>query len=112
MPVIRRECPIEGYTDNFVEVTDKWTRGEVRAYWRESGEKFLEIYRKKITAVHLTVEGGEPITQPAAIQDEQVDGVDYVVWRWFGQAFQEAVNEVQRLGEEKVQQLLHSTEES
>jgi hypothetical protein len=101
---IRKECPLEGYTDCFFEVADKWTRGDFRAYWNQGGDEFFAVYRRKITKLHLTVEEGEPITAPAELVDARIDGVDYVLWRWFGMAFAEAVVEAQRLGEAKAQQ--------
>lgn len=110
---IRKECPLEGYEDCFFEIADKWTRGDLRGYWNKSGDEFFAIYRRKLVSLRLTTEAdGVPtgaIVAPADLKDEQIDQVDWSLWRWFSTAFSEAVNEVQRLGEERAQQSLLST---
>lgn len=111
MEPITKHCPIEGLTENHFTIATFWTRGDFRDYYRLQDDKFLEVYRRKVTAIYLETADGDAIETPAEMTDERLDQVDYVLWRWFGTAFREALLEMQRLGEAKAQQSFPSTEE-
>ncbi len=111
MDKIVKHCPIEGFTECYFALQEVWTRGDFRDYYRLEGEDFIALYRRKVSAIYLATVDGGAIEDPNEMTNERLDGIDYILWRWFGAAFREGVLEAQRLGEEIAQQSLLSTEE-
>lgn len=108
---ITKHCTIEGYTECHITVTDQWTRGELRTYFKLTGEAFVDFHRTKIEACYLATADGSALEDPKDLTNENLDRLDWLLFRWFSMAFQTAIFDVQRLGEAKVQQSLRSTEE-
>lgn len=96
MPV-RVECTTPGMEDNWIEVTDFWTRRELADYVEKSDDEFRNLWRKKVTACHL-VTGDLVIDDPALVHD-QIDGLDIRLMRFLTGAVLEATNYLLSLGE-------------
>lgn len=84
----------------FVEMSDTWTRAEMRAFANRNGDEFWALLVSKITGVCIPVIDGEPITDPAALADDSVfDGVDIRLWQWFQNIPLAHVGHITKLGE-------------
>lgn len=71
---LRYHCSLEGLEENWVDVSDVWTRKEMRDWVATQNiEEIIEFWHKKIVACHIETLGGEPITDPALITMELVD---------------------------------------
>ena len=89
---------IEGLEHCFVEVSERWTRGDVKNFFALKGEDFLTLVRSKVVAIHLETDG-EPIDAPDKLTSDNADNVDYQLWRWFSVALQKGVDDLYALGE-------------
>lgn len=93
------------YEGNFVEFSERWTVRQRREFFRLEGEPYIDLLRQKIVALHLDVEGREPITSPDGLLLERLDDIDSVLWEWFSGTPLATIAEVTRLGEAMRSQL-------
>lgn len=91
-------CDIPGFEDCWFEISERWTRGELKSFFAETGDAYLDLIRRKIVAIHMPTEG-DPITEPAHLVNENIDRVDIWVWKWFGTAIAVGVDELYSMGE-------------
>ena len=96
MPV-RVECTTEGLEENWIEVSDFWTRAELSAYVKTSGDDFIALWRRKVTACHLVT--GDLVVDDPLLVHEQLDGLDIRLMRFLTGAVTEATNYLLSLGE-------------
>lgn len=92
------QCDIPGFEDCWFELSERWTRGELKAFFAETGNKYLDLVRSKIIACYFAAEGA-PITEPAQLTSENVDRIDIWLWKWFGTAVAVGVDELYSMGE-------------
>lgn len=97
---MRYTSNVPGFESNFLEVSEHWTRKEVRQFYAVKGEEYLKLIRSKLVAIHLDTESGVPIDTPDKFTDENTDGVDYLVWRWVSIALNRGIDDLYALGEE------------
>ena len=95
---MRYDCTIPGFEGNFVELSDNWTRGDVRQYFALKGDDYLNFIRSKIVTVHLQMADGA-IDCAEKFTNENIDNVHLHVWRWVGLAIQKGVDDLYALGE-------------
>lgn len=95
----RYTCDIPGYESCYLELSSRWTKGEVRRFFADNGEAWFALMRSKIVAIYLTQETGGAIDSAEAFVNGAVDEVDYVVWRWVQTAAQKAIDDLHSLGE-------------
>jgi hypothetical protein len=108
MAIMRHECPVEGHADNFVEISDSWSRRDFRTFWESNDPvQLVDLYQRKTAACNLTPvdPGVPPITKGAQIVEETLDTLDMRVFMWFQAAFLVAANEVQNLGKAEQRRL-------
>lgn len=76
----RYYCTIEGLEDNWVEVSERWTRREAVTYaeTRTTEDEFAWL-RRKVVACHLAKEGAV-LTDPAALTPDWFDDADLRLW--------------------------------
>ncbi len=74
MPPIRVECTTPGLEENWLDVSDFWTRAELQEYGELSGDPFVDLWRKKVVACHIET-GDVAINDPAKVHD-QIDQLD------------------------------------
>lgn len=105
---MRINCKLPGYEECFVEVSEKWTRGEIRRFWRgalgtgeESDADNLLV--QKTVAVHLVTADGMEIDDADDLNDEMLDSLDYELYIWLSNAYGEAIAELQKLTKKNVQ---------
>lgn len=96
---MRYECTIPGHEANFVELSDHWTRGDVRQYFALKGDEYMDFVRSKIVTIHLQMEDGTAIDTPEKFVNDNIDNVHLHVWRWVGMAIQKGVDDLYALGE-------------
>lgn len=95
---MRYDCTIPGFENNFVEVSENWTRGDVRKYFALKGDEYMEFIRSKVVAIHLEMSDGV-IDSPDKFTNDNIDNVHLGVWRWVGMAIQKGVDDLYALGE-------------
>ncbi len=96
---MRIDCTIEGYTDNFIEVTDNWTRGEYRQLTSISDlEEYLSWFRRKVTGVKLSTAFGEYITDPTEVTLESLDDMALTLTGFVERALYQATGNLRSLG--------------
>ena len=108
---MRYQCDYEGFENCYVEVSKKWTRGELKLYFRAKGDEYMELLRSKIAAIYL-VTNGDPIDQPDKLTEEASDNVDVTLWRWFATAVNKAVDDMATLGEASARRWLETQDKS
>lgn len=95
-PVDRKYiCDIPGYADCFVQISDNWTRGDMKRFSVTWGADFLELVRPKLVSISLF--GG--IDTPAALTTENTDALPYTLWRWLATALQKGKDDLHSMGE-------------
>jgi hypothetical protein len=96
---MKYQCDIPGFEECYIELSERWTRGELKAFFAETGDAYLDLVRNKITACYLTTEGGGVIAKPEHLTNENIDLIDIWLWKWFGTAVAVGVDELYSMGE-------------
>jgi len=111
---MRINCTLPGREAFFVEVSERWTRGEIRRFWGAavgiSEEDAAALLVAKTEAVYLETAAGLALDDPDDLTDEQLDALDYEVYLWLSTAYGHAVNELQALTKKNVRSSLGITE--
>lgn len=95
---MRLQCPIEGFEQCYVEISDRWTRREIREFRTARTEDAVGILTAKIIAVYLECADGNHITEPAQMTEERLDEVDARVYLWLPGALLGGLRELESLG--------------
>lgn len=95
---MRIECKEPGFEQNWVEVSDKWTRRETANLYSVSGEEYFALLRAKVTACHIVPETGDPIIDPQMIAPDNLMDCDETVHGFLGGALQLAIAERRSIG--------------
>lgn len=93
---MRFDCPVHGFEDNFVEITERWSRKDVRNFYELKGEEYLSHLRTKIVSINL----GSSVQSPEDFTSEKIEDVDMQVWKWFSTAVNLALDTLYSMGEE------------
>ncbi len=105
-----RYCPVETYTDNYVEYSEVWSRADIRRFAREPGS-LVEMMQKKIVSVSIRLLDGV-LNSPSDVTEETLDRMQWEVYQWFIVQPQLIVKEIIDLGEAVRHQSLLTQEES
>lgn len=103
---MRYTCDIPGFEDNYIELSERWTRREMATSRTATGDAYFALLQRKVTAIYLsrvdeaTGNPIDPIDNPSAFTTEAVDAVDYMVWRWVAYAVRRGLDDLYSLGEE------------
>jgi len=62
--------------DNWVDVSEKWTRAEFRALTKAEGAEFWRIWNEKVSGCHLETAPKAWCDNPAAIDEDSLDDMD------------------------------------
>lgn len=95
---MRLTCTIPGFEQCFVEISDRWTRREMREFRSAGTEESIAILKRKITGVYLECADGFHITTPEEMTDERLDEVDSQVYLWIPGALMRGLAELENLG--------------
>lgn len=98
---MRIDCDVPGYEHCYIEMSERWTRREMRDFWQLQGEEYLALIARKTVSLRLQVSdlGGDLLTDPADLTEAALDRLDYLLFSWFNTVPIIAVQELQRLGE-------------
>ena len=75
-------CDIPGLEDNFIELSDSWSRREVRDFYQFKDTEYLALLQSKLVACHLARPGAEPLTEPVAFDADVMDTLDMRIVHW------------------------------
>lgn len=98
----RYDCEHDEFSGAFVELSDVWTRGEMRRFANEQTDPdaYWQLIRNKITALSLPTVDGDTIDNPDLLTDEDVlDAIDVRLWQWFSYVPIKHVGDLRKLGE-------------
>lgn len=99
---IRIECTLPELAGNWVDLSDVWTRREASDFYAASlaanDAVTFPLLQKKLTAVHLHLADGTPITDVATLFD-RFDDLDVRLARWLATNIMDALQRMLALGE-------------
>ncbi|MFZ1755037.1 MAG: hypothetical protein WBO46_14950 [Caldilineaceae bacterium] len=95
---VRFAVDIEGLEEDWVEVSESWTRAEVRGVNEAEEAALLGYLQRKLTACHLTRPGQEPLTDPALLDEERMDELDLRLIDFLGTVLIQAAVHLRSLG--------------
>ena len=96
---MRYECDFPGYEDCFIEVSESWTRSEIRRFYADGDKpEWFEMIKSKIVSINLRTSTGV-IDSPEKFVESEVDDMDYQIWQWVSAALIKAHVDVRKLGE-------------
>jgi hypothetical protein len=67
---------LEGYTDCFITVTDKWTVKEMRSLADSEEKEYFEIFQKKVEGMLLRDADGVELRNPAELDGAALENFD------------------------------------
>lgn len=107
---IRIECTIDGLDDNWLQLSDTWSRREMRAWYtavlQADESTWLPILQSKLLGVHMRLIDGTPIADADALI-EQLDNMDVRLARWLPHSVLGALVEMLALSESSRRILLN-----
>ena len=97
---MRFDCKLDGMGENWVDVSDVWTRKEIATMAAVSTPAALvEWLQRKLTACHIETVEGEAIVSPDALTIEAIDErVDVRLYDFLGTVLIQSVGELRTLG--------------
>jgi hypothetical protein len=116
---MRYECDDAAFAGDYVEFSDSFSRGQVKATWVAYGamlallnsgadiaddeaeaaeEKLLATLRPKIVALHLTCVDADAITSADDLTPARVADVDTRLWAWWTGVWPKHLNGLSELG--------------
>jgi len=111
---LRYDC--EAFPGSFVEISDAWTRGEIKSLisenlassdsWRVAVTKIVACHIERIDEDAIT----DPAQLPADLTDVAYDSMDMRLFRWLANVAIKAALDVTDLGEEIAASLWRTTE--
>lgn len=94
----RVTCTTDGFADNWVELSESWTRREVKELDRSGVEAVLDSLRRKATACHIVLSDGSTIDDVDMLTEDNLDDADQQVWGFILGCQFRAVGALQALG--------------
>lgn len=91
-------CEMEGYTDCFVEVTDKWTMKELREMVDGDEKTYFSYINSKVEAMLLRDTTGKEFTNPKEFTADDVGEFDVFVAGFIGSVLPLHVRKRKSLG--------------
>lgn len=94
----RYYCDIDGLTDNWVDVSEVWTRREFDQVFESAyAESWQEWVGRKVVACNIRA-GDGVITDPALLTDEVLADADLRLWGFLGGVLIRAAVDLRNLG--------------
>ncbi len=73
-------CTTEGFTDNWIDLSESWTRREVKELDGSNIAEVLAILRRKATACNIILSTGEVVTEVTRLTEDGLEDCDQQVW--------------------------------
>jgi hypothetical protein len=96
---MRYECDDPQFDGAFVEFSEQWSVRQRRALVEANGDEYVRLLASKVTALHLTVVEGEPITEPSQFDQQNLDRVDFRLFEWVNRQTVQLLLDLAELGE-------------
>ena len=106
-------CDIDGLEENWVDVSEKWTRREaqqVRRWDFKDNDEFWSVFAGKVEGLHLVNELGGVINTPAEMTDEFLFDCDERLAGFLGNILTTCVDRLSALGNAHARLSLTGTE--
>ena len=94
---MRWTCTVEGFSDTWIEVDDRWTRRETESVENTADETYLLLLRAKTTACHIQAGDGY-IESAAELTEENLLDADEAVWGFLGRVLPYTIAQRRFLG--------------
>ncbi len=94
----RVTCTTDGFTDNWVELSENWIRREVKALDGSNVPEVLAILRSKATACNILLSDGTVIADPLQLTEDALEDCPQQVWGFILGCQFRAVAALQALG--------------
>lgn len=95
---IRIYCDDPDHTETWIDITPRWTQGDIQKMLTVQGDEFYAFLRSKTVACHIQMANGEAVTDPALISDEGLIDADVLLFGWLGAAMPQAIARRRALG--------------
>lgn len=99
---IRIECTLPELAGNWVDLSDVWTRREASDFYAAAiagnDAVTFPLLQRKLTAVHLHLADGTPVTDVAMLF-ERFDDLDVRLARWLATNIMDALQRMLAMGE-------------
>jgi len=95
---IRIYCDDAEYGETWIDLSPRWTQGDMQKMLQVQGDEFYAFLRSKTVACHIQTADGGAITDPAQISDEGMVDVDVMLVGWLGATMPRAIAKRRALG--------------
>lgn len=95
---IRIYCDDPDYSETWIDITPRWTQGDIERMYAVKDDEFYAFLRSKVVAMHVQTNSGGVLTDPAQLSDEGTADVDVLLIGWLGAAMPRAVAKRRALG--------------
>ena len=95
---IRIYCDDAEYGETWIDLSPRWTQGEMQKMLDVSGDDFYAFLRGKCIACHIQTADGGAVTDPAQISEDGLTDVDVLLIGWLGRSMPLAVAKRRALG--------------
>lgn len=89
---------LEGYTDCFITVTDKWTVKEMRALADSDEASYFAIFKNKVEGLFVKDADGTEFRDPTALTAEVLENFDVAIAGFIGSILPLHVRKRRNLG--------------
>ena len=111
---VRLECTLEDLVGNWVELSEVWTRAELKR-WNLAvlgfapEESLFDLLQQELVAVHLYLPDGTLVTDAATLM-ERFDDLDSRLTRWLSAGISQAQRDMLSLAEARKRLLYDGVE--
>jgi len=95
---IRIYCDDAEYGETWIDLSPRWTQGDMQKMLDVTGDDFYAFLRSKCVACHIQTADGGAITDPAQISDAGLTDVDVLLIGWLGRSMPLAIAKRRALG--------------
>jgi len=95
---IRIYCDDAEYGETWIDLSPRWTQGDMQKMLDVTGDDFYAFLRSKCIACHIQTADGGAIDDPKQISDAGLTDVDVLLIGWLGRSMPLAVAKRRALG--------------